>query len=208
MKNFDLYASHIYSYRALRRAVGLMGFFLPIVLMIGGFISKGEFSIEPSISDYYHTVMGDVFVGTLCATALFLFFYSGYNVLENRLADFGGLMLLGTAFVPTSPLGVPSATAPIHLSFATAFLLAMAVFSIFLFRKYPEGVHPPARKMRNRIYLLCGMTMLVSLAAMLAFMLSDELKASFPNLIFFGEWVALSAFGISWLVKGGAMFSG
>ncbi len=71
---FNRYSRHTYSYMTLRKAVGWIGLLLPFVLMLGGyFIFKGKF-VESSISYYYHTGMRDVFVGALCAVALFLFF--------------------------------------------------------------------------------------------------------------------------------------
>ena len=69
MEQNDKYLRHTYSYLALRKAVGWIGILLPFILMFGVFlIFKGEI-IQESISHYYHTGMGDVFVGALCAVA-------------------------------------------------------------------------------------------------------------------------------------------
>ena len=75
----DKYSRHTYSYLALRKAVGWIGILLPFALMLGGFLIFKEEIIQESISHYYYTGMRDVFVGALCAVALFMFFYSGYN---------------------------------------------------------------------------------------------------------------------------------
>ena len=88
MEKKDKYLRHTYSYLALRKAVGWIGMLLPFTLMLGVFlIFKGEI-IQESISHYYHTDMRDVFVGALCAIALFMFFYSGYDKWDDRAATF------------------------------------------------------------------------------------------------------------------------
>jgi len=70
----EKYSRHTYSYLALRKAVGWIAILLPFTLMLGVFlIFKGEI-IQESISHYYHTDMRNVFVGAICAIALFLFF--------------------------------------------------------------------------------------------------------------------------------------
>ena len=68
------YSRHTYSYLALRRAVGLIGTLLPFVLMTGGvLVCCGLDVTQESISHFYYTCMRDVFVGALCAIALFMF---------------------------------------------------------------------------------------------------------------------------------------
>ena len=37
-----------------------------------------------SISSYYHSVMRDIFVGSLCAVGTFLISYRGYDKRDNR----------------------------------------------------------------------------------------------------------------------------
>lgn len=64
----------VYSYLALRKAVGWIGILLPIVLVLGHLIIFDGESALTNMSVYYHTGMRDVFVGAICAIALFLFF--------------------------------------------------------------------------------------------------------------------------------------
>jgi len=45
----------------LRRAIGILGVGLPSLLVFGKLALQGP-GIEPSISDYYYTIMGDVFL--------------------------------------------------------------------------------------------------------------------------------------------------
>ena len=43
----------VLSYHRVRRAVGILGVILPLILIIGGVLSNSR--LEPSISDFYHT---------------------------------------------------------------------------------------------------------------------------------------------------------
>ncbi|MFU8842923.1 MAG: hypothetical protein ACNA7V_03845 [Bacteroidales bacterium] len=63
----------IHSYLALRTAVGWIGIMLPFTLVTGVILIFRERMIMHSISSYYYSGMRDVFVGALCAIALFLF---------------------------------------------------------------------------------------------------------------------------------------
>ena len=64
------------SYIALRRAIGIIGVSLPFVLLAGWFLPNGPV-IQPSISDYYYTIMGSYFVGSMCAIGVFQLSYRG-----------------------------------------------------------------------------------------------------------------------------------
>ena len=64
--------SHVISYLTLRQIVGVLGISFPFILAGGNMIIQGAIGIQPSISAYYHTPMGDVFVGTLCVIGFVL----------------------------------------------------------------------------------------------------------------------------------------
>jgi hypothetical protein len=129
---FNRYSRHTYSYMTLRKAVGWIGLLLPFVLMFGGFfIFKGKF-VESSISYYYHTDMRDVFVGALCAVALFLFFYSGYDKWDDWAGNQGGLFALGVAWFPTTKSGPGDWAGQVHLICALLFFIILACLIIIL----------------------------------------------------------------------------
>ncbi|MGB0789115.1 MAG: hypothetical protein ACPGQR_06225, partial [Marinirhabdus sp.] len=67
----------VVSYLTLRNAIGIIGIALPIVLLLGSVALFECDELHQSISHYYHTRMRNVFVGALCAVALFLFCYKG-----------------------------------------------------------------------------------------------------------------------------------
>jgi cytochrome bd-type quinol oxidase subunit 2 len=92
------------SYYRVRRLLGYLGFLLPLLLIIGVFLPVVD--MKPSISDFYHTVLRDLFVGVLITMGVFLVSYQGYERKEgepfsdNVLATFAGLMVFGVALFP------------------------------------------------------------------------------------------------------------
>jgi hypothetical protein len=135
------------SYLSLRKTVGWIGILLPLVLMIGAYLFINEPIALKNISLYYHTGMRDVFVGVLCAIALFLFFYKGYDRLDNLAANLAGLF-----------------------------------------------------------YRVCGVVMMASMGAILVYMWFFEDRYPRSVFEFWAESVALVAFGVSWLTKGGTLY--
>ena len=149
----------VVSYNTLRRAIGFTGLLLPLVIVIGYFINKGT-KVQPSISDYYFTSVGDLFVGCLCAVSFFLFCYRGHESRDNRAANLAALFALCIALFPTSTeldasrhiglLDEPGISTVIHFTSATLFFITLAYFSLFLFRK-SAGKKTKNKKKRNRI---------------------------------------------------------
>src|SRR3989344_41314 len=92
----------VLSYLDLRKAIGVIGMALPFVLVFGKFSIQGG-GIQSSISSYYYTVMGDVFVGSLCAIAVFLGSYRGYTRTDSIAGNLACVFALGTALFPTAP---------------------------------------------------------------------------------------------------------
>lgn len=204
---FKRYSRHTYSYMTLRKAVGWIGLLLPFILMLGGFfIFKGNF-VESSISYYYHTGMRDVFVGALCAVALFLFFYTGYNKWDDWAGNLGGLFALGVAWFPTTKSGPVEWAGQVHLICALLFFVILASFSLFLFTKTVKGKRPRgSKKKRNLIYIICGIIMLACLIIILVYKILQKENTHETSIVYWGETVALVAFGVSWLTKGEAIY--
>lgn len=205
MKPAGEHVNQTYSYLSLRKAVGWIGILLPLALVTGSILIFGEKGIRENISSYYFSGMRDLFVGSLSAIALFLFFYKGYDKWDNRAANLAGLFALGIAFFPTVPDGPYNLSATIHFICAATFFVILSAMSIFLFtRKKPE---PSKRKLvRNKIYIICGLVMTISMAVILVFFIFFGKNHPDSRLVFWGETVALVAFGISWLTKGGTLY--
>ncbi len=204
----------IISFLSIRKAIGILGIALPIVLLLGSFILSDCQEVQGSISAYYYTVMRNVFVGILCAVSFYLFSYNGYDKTDRILSCFCGLASLGVAFLPTSvdpPLSScvtkiveGSIISTIHFLSALAFFSISAYVSIFQFTKGSSS--PTNQKLkRNTVYRACGIVMVLCIVTIGLY--TAILKEQFPSLIdlnpiFWLETFALWGFGISWLVKG------
>lgn len=199
------HTEQVYSYLALRKAVGWIGILLPFVLVVGHLVIFDGESVLTNMSVYYHTGMRDVFVGALCAIALFLFFYRGYDRWDNVAADLAGLCALGVAFFPTVEDGPWDWIAWVHFSSAACFLVILALISIFLFTRSEK--HPTEmKKKRNLVYRVCGIVMLAALSSIEIFFLFFDSINSDSRFVLIAETVTLIVFGISWLTKGGTLY--
>ncbi len=196
----------ILSYLGLRKAIGIIGVSLPFVLAIGRIILDGS-GIQRSISSYYYTNMGDVFVGSLCAIAVFLMSYR-YKQQDDIAGDLACLFAIGVALFPTAPEVNPTSQdrliGGLHHLFAALFFLTLAYFSLVLFRKTDPSKTPTRRKcQRNVVYTVCGYTILACIALIgIVAMLPGETSVKRLDPVFWLESVAVFVFGLSWLIKG------
>ncbi len=193
------------SYLELRKAVGTVGIALPIVLVAGKLIFEGP-GIQNSISSYYHTVMRDVFVGSLWAMAVFLLSYQGYDRRDARAGDLGALFAIGVALFPTAPRTGATSTeeilAVVHYVFAAALFLTLAYFCLALFRQgNPDPT--PQKILRNRVYTISGYTILACIAGIAGvFLFLPDSMLDKLDPVFWLEAIAIWAFGWSWFTKG------
>ncbi len=199
------------SYMTLRKAIGFLAISLPAIMIVGTFAIGGCTQIDASISHYYFTVMGDVFVGFLVSTGVLLMSYKGYDLKDNIVSFFAGVFVLCIALFPTSKNEDTSCVIRtlndlpwrinVHYFSAGLFYISMAYMSLFLFTK-STGVKTMQKIKRNRVYRVCGIMILV---AILMIFLEDyipALKAGGFQATFWFEWVANLSYGISWLIKG------
>jgi hypothetical protein len=207
------------AYYRIRKTLGWLGMALPVLLILGGWFSQG--AVEPSISDYYHTLMRDAFVGVLTAMGLFLITYPGHDpaagehVSDDVITTVAGLAAFGVAYFPNETpmnanllgsitqqaLGYKTAAGAHYLS-AIVFLSALAAMCL---RKFARTAKP----LRRRIYRACGWTILAMTAAVIV---ASWFRIRGPEgpqqlvidgmLILWFEAVAIWAFAIAWLVKG------
>jgi succinate dehydrogenase/fumarate reductase cytochrome b subunit len=195
-----------------RQLIGYIGLGLPIILVLLAAIrpttNLPRWGILDSVSAYYYTGAVAAFVGMLVALALFLLTYRGYRNKYHwvdRVAGItAGCAAIGVAFFPTeAPKGVPALawwSKPVgvtHYVSAVVLFAMFALFSLWLFRLGTSD-HPPAgKRWRNRIYLTCGLAILVNMAW-------AAIAGARDKPIFLPESLALVAFAVSWLVKGRA----
>jgi hypothetical protein len=198
----------VISYMTLRKAVGYVGILLPFVLAVGNrLIFAGR--LQESVSDYFYTGMRGVLVGGLCVIGTFLLADRGDDRWDSVITRTAGIGAVGVALFPTPP-SHPSFRAAVagdfHYAFGSLLFTSLLVIALWLFRKADRD-HGVGRRrlLRHRIYLACGIVMLVSLT--LAGVASSSVAAGLSRLdpVFWLETAAIAAFSVSWLVKGHAI---
>lgn len=204
----------VISYITIRRILGLLALFLPFILAIGTIWFGNCSTIERSMSAYYYTVTGHVFIAILFTFALFLFTYKGNEVIDTVMSNIAAVCALGIAFFPTtygidrnSCIVLTTESKPIisniHFISAALFFIILAYMSYFLFTK--SAPHPTnQKKKRNTVYRICAWIMILSILLIPVYELffKDNTFISNLNPVFLLETLALWAFGVSWLVKG------
>jgi hypothetical protein len=211
----------VLSYLTLRKAVGWIGLTLPIILVIGGFafqkFADKPITIESSISAYYYTGMGSVFVGLLCAVGIFHLATEGYDLTDRIAGCLACIFAFGVAWFPTTPDPPPVPThtqniiGNLHYTFAALLFLTLAFFCIFQFTQTTDlRTRTRRKKERNVFYYLCGNTILGCIVVIG----TVKIFKHFGILISFQEWLntwkwnfwfeslALVAFGTAFLIKG------
>lgn len=199
--------SLVLSYLALRGLIGVIGMSLPIVLVLGKIYVFHSPGIQSSVSAYYYTGMRDVFVGSLCAIGIFLMSYRGYQWKEQTLAKVASVCAIGVALFPTSPDSNPTAhqtdVGHVHLACATLLFVILAAFSFLFMSTDPTRPMTPRKRQRNRVYLACGCAIVFSiLGVSVLALLPHDLPIKQLDPVFYLEFLALFAFGVSWFTKG------
>lgn len=197
------------AYTYLQRAVAIIAVLLPPTLILGNFAFGGR--LLGSISSYYYTHMGNVFVGSLFALAVF---FLSYNYRPIRHFEVDGILskvlaaaAVGVAVFPTAQ---DAATADggeqfvsvLHLICAAVLFGLLGVFALFFFTK-SGGPMTPGKAKRNLLYRTCGKLIFASIALVA---ISNVVKppSSWHTLLWL-ETVCVLSFGVSWLVKSGFM---
>ncbi|MGR3556784.1 MAG: hypothetical protein ACU0BZ_14790 [Paracoccus sp. (in: a-proteobacteria)] len=216
----------VLSFLAVRRAIGLLGFFLPVVLILWGLAAPA--GLFRSISAAYYSPMREIFVGTLIAQAVFLWSYEGYRprgseiVSDKATARVAAISAALIALAPTSPQGLGIApdslpdctllqcrlgvglTGGIHLVAAALYFAALAVTCLVLFRR--GAADSMEKRASNRIYLICGWLIVIGIGLIgVLFATGWDARLAALRPVFWLETLATFAFATSWLVKGDAL---
>lgn len=203
----------VIAYQELRFVMGILGIALPIVVPIGAAIA--HFPLQSSLSSYYYTNMGNVFVGALCAIGVFLFSYKGYPDDKGAPGVLASIFAIGVAIFPTArDCGDACATGhqfSMHETCAALLFGMLTYFAGRLFRRTSAPTPTPRKLLRNKIYLACAIVMGLSilLIALWTFVFAaklPQLAAAQP--VFWLEAAAIEAFGISWLTKSEVILPG
>lgn len=180
----------------LRVILGVLAILLPwIVALLNG-------SIPSSISaTYYVDQCITPFMGILVSASILLICYKGYDRQDDLILTLSGLMGLCICLFPTWTSSrdivgtfqlTPDVSSTIHNISAVVFFVLLSYNSIFLFTKC-DGAPTKKKKIRNIIYIVCGIGMLASFAILL---LPD-----FYIQVWLVETIALFFFGLSFLTK-------
>ncbi|MCK4712250.1 MAG: hypothetical protein KAT26_05155 [Marinosulfonomonas sp.] len=207
----------VLSYHRVRRALGILGVLLPLMLIIGGLLSNSK--LEPSISDYYHTTLRDIFVGCLFAIGIFLVSYKGYKrgegewISDDWVATLAGICAFGMALFPNeSQIIVTVSQEAVGLNISPLFHYTSALtfftcLAVFCYVKFPKTAKP----YRRQIYIWCGhiivaSTLLIAITSYFKINGSPEIKALVVDwkIVFWVEAIGIWAFAFSWLTKGKA----
>ena len=205
----------------IRRAIGVSGFALPIVLVIGGLLFV---PVQPTLSHYYHTKMNLAFVGLFAAVGLFMCAYRGYNSLERS----AGFVVLVTSFMIgifapsdgsssnwSGDAPIPQSIVGGHIHFAGTLLFFLLFwFFVWSFGE-PRGgrlkllekkgyVRTLEKEKRDKWYVVCFWIMF-GLGVIVIFDLAF-LKSGWP-VVLIGEWLTMWAFSLAWIIKGQWLFA-
>ncbi len=206
--NDDSKVPSLISARTLWKLVGIFSVSLPFILVFGNAMVSGTLEFLISVSSYYHTAMRNIFVGILSAIAFFLFSYNGYNNkwgwIDRLCSKLACILVIVIAYFPIgkdgdelNPIGV------IHIVCAISFFVLISFMSFYLFTKtYPDKRIEGRKRIRNLIYVSCGVSMFVFIAGIT--LNYFVFKVQYVNLAL--ESACLCLFGVSWLTKGNAIF--
>lgn len=208
---------------SLRKLVGILGVMLPVLLFVFLWADSGYTHPMESISHYYMTRACGVFVIIVSLLAIFLLVYKGQDPIDFYMSSLAGIFALCLLLFPTGNIGeadhaysvttlkVSPLREHFHYISAAIFLGCLAYMSLFIFTKssQPPELRTREKKKRNRLYRTCGVIMLIAILTILAGFLGliPEPFYTDHHMTFWMEVVAVESFGISWLVKGGAMLS-
>jgi hypothetical protein len=201
MKKNNILKHILETYFWSRIGTAAIGILFPLILWLIGL--KFGVELQGSISAYYHTPIRNVFVGILFAVGASLFLYRGYNMLENIILNFAGILALCIALLPTSAvneLKCDTFTAPYwHGISAVLFFIVIAGVCIFDPSRTLDEIKDKSRKsFYKRLYIIIGSLMiLLPLLSALLLHLLDETQ----SIVFFVELVGVWVFSAYWAVK-------
>jgi len=200
----------IFNHDQLRLIVGFVAFALPLLVKY-----KSSTALT-SISASYHTEAHDIFVGSLFVIATVFLAYNGHgSILESGISKLGALAAAGAAIYPTACDSCVSDVKSYIHGIAAFILFASIVYFCFgpfsksakekMDKALRDGKQKAANEARDRlvVYWICGsvsgICMLIIVAA--NFLLPIETSRAL-QITYRGEYIAMWAFGLAWLVAG------
>lgn len=207
---------------SLRILIGILGISLPFILWIGLWITSGYTHTLESISHYYYTRVNPFFSVTIGILAIVLILYKGRKKIDFILSTLAGIFALCVIFFPTDNLSTTCCNpeylysitfinpediySTFHFLSAGIFLISLAIMSLFRFpMDNSSNEHPTPRD--KFLYRAAGVVMLIAMLVIAMGkwnILFDQKYFHAPySGTFWGEAIAVWAFGYSWLLKAG-----
>lgn len=194
------------SFIVQRRGMAFLAAIFPIAFLASSLLGRTEF--QTSISAYYWTLDRErnIFVGVLCAVAVFLLLYKGYNWLEDRVLDVAGVSAAGVAFFPMDKSGDCTLSGvSAHGVFAVLFFACIFYICIFMSEHTLKEIPELDRQARFRLaYRWCSGIMIVSvaLAVLSRFLPREYIQALCEkSAIFWFEALGVWTFSAFWYIK-------
>jgi hypothetical protein len=205
---------YVRSYLIMRVAVGVLGIAVPPLLVFGEpILFNGQPYPRGSLSAYFYSGVRELFVGALCAIGVFLVTYKvAERSRENRLSIYAGFAVIVVALFPTGRPGDGVPLTPLqdlltetwverlHFAAAAVFISSLAAISWYFAKPPPPaaGSGTMPRSFWRRYHLVC-VALIVGALALAAV---AGITGSPDKGLLIAEWVAIWAFGASWLMKG------
>ncbi|EHR70772.1 hypothetical protein BurJ1DRAFT_1921 [Burkholderiales bacterium JOSHI_001] len=201
------------SYMSLRQTIGWIGLTMPIAVRVGGWFFERITTLD-TISDYYYTGMREVFVLALVLVGALLTCYRTPDKLDGWIGIIAGIAAFGIALFPVDPSfadelkdkypGAGNKECYInhgligyHVYFVGTFFALAFYLMYFRFSAHTPPNPTQQKIIRNKIYKVCAITMLLAGIAMAAF---GRLKMG--DAMFWAESLSVMSFAAAWLVKG------
>lgn len=203
----------VLTYLRLRQMIGWIGLLMPFTVRIIAYLVQHIASTE-SISAYYYTGTRDIFVSTLVLVGVLLAGYRTSALRDTVAAVVAGAAAVGIALFPMTPQFAAEiirqypATGGdncytirgflgFHFIFVATFFALAFYLVYFRFSAFTPVPPTPQKVIRNKIYKISGIAMLLSFIA-IGILAAENGGRS----VFWPETVAVVAFGVAWLVKG------
>jgi hypothetical protein len=203
---------YVRSFLVQRVLVGVLAILLPpLLVIVDGLWFHGDFYVRNSISAYYYSGASGLFVGGLCATGIFLGTYKVVERnLDNTLSLAAGFAATFVALFPTGPpadwmgqtqlqehLG-ENVVQGIHYVSAFVFLASLAGISYQFGQREKERAQRDERRSPQfwrAFHHACAAVIVLGVVVVVIALVLDRR-------LFWGEVIAVWAFGASWLMKG------
>lgn len=212
--NQTLIADH-----ALQQTIGWISLLMPITVRLLAYLFYG-IKGSNSISAYYYTSLRDVFVASLVAGGVVLFFWQAETPVDRLVVKIAGVAAAGIGLFPmniapgvivssqtTNPADETQLIAALqhgphgplgyHFLFVSVFFALACYLVTFRFRANTPRFPTRQKVQRNNLYVLFGFLMAIAFAWIGIIVLAGK-----HNSIFWPESLAVMAFAAAWLVKG------